>query len=82
LPNHRLLYQVLDRFRPHVLLTYGGHPASLELMRRARARGIAVIFHLHNFGYTDKRGFVDASASSSRRSIRADTIDESAWTAR
>jgi hypothetical protein len=27
--------QVLERFRPHVLLTYGGHPACLELMRRA-----------------------------------------------
>jgi hypothetical protein len=45
--------QVVDRFQPDVLLTYGGHPASLELMRRARARGIAVVFHLHNFGYTD-----------------------------
>jgi glycosyltransferase involved in cell wall biosynthesis len=32
------------------------------LMRRGRARGIAVVFHLHNFGYTDKRGFVDVSA--------------------
>src|SRR5271166_2686103 len=28
--------QVFDRFRPDVLLTYGGHSASLELMRRAR----------------------------------------------
>ena len=31
--------QVFDRFRPDVVLTYGGHPASFELMRRARARG-------------------------------------------
>ena len=54
--------QVLDRFRPDVLLTYGGHPASLELMRRARARGIAVVFHLHNFGYHDRSAFVNASA--------------------
>src|SRR4051794_25342907 len=30
-----LTEQVLDRFRPHLLLTYGGHPACLELMRRA-----------------------------------------------
>ena len=30
--------QVFDRFRPDVPLTYGGHPASLELMRRARQR--------------------------------------------
>ncbi len=28
--------QVFDRIKPDVLLTYGGHPASLELMRRAR----------------------------------------------
>ena len=34
-----LAEQVFDRFRPDVLLTYGGHPASLELMRRARATG-------------------------------------------
>jgi glycosyltransferase involved in cell wall biosynthesis len=54
--------QVLERFRPDVLLTYGGHPAGLELMRRARARGIAVVFHLHNFGYDDRRAFADASA--------------------
>ena len=45
-----------------MLLTYGGHPASLELMRRARQRGIAVVFHLHNFGYNDRRAFADVSA--------------------
>ena len=54
--------QVLERFRPEILLTYGGHPVSLELMRRARAKGIAVVFHLHNFGYNDRRDFVDVSA--------------------
>jgi hypothetical protein len=47
--------QVLMRFLPHVLLTYGGHPASLELMRRDLARAIAVVFHLHNFGFNDQR---------------------------
>ena len=57
-----LAEQVLDRFRPDVLLTYGGHPAGLELMRRARARGIAVVFHLHNFGYRDRSAFADCSA--------------------
>jgi len=35
-----LAEQVFDRFRPDVLLTHGGHPASLELMRRARLRGL------------------------------------------
>ncbi len=53
---------VLERFRPEVTLTYGGHPASVELMRRARQRGIAVVFHLHNFGYNDRRAFEHASA--------------------
>ena len=57
-----LVEQVLERFRPEVLLTYGGNPVSLELMRRARARGIPVVFHLHNFSYTDRRGFNDVSA--------------------
>jgi glycosyltransferase involved in cell wall biosynthesis len=31
-------------------------------MRRARVGGIPVVFHLHNFGYDDRRGFADASA--------------------
>jgi glycosyltransferase involved in cell wall biosynthesis len=53
--------QVFTRFRPQVLLTYGGHPANLELMHRARGRGIAVVFHLHNFAYNDRRAFADAS---------------------
>src|SRR5271166_426947 len=57
-----LFDQVLDRFRPEVILTYGGHPVCLELMRRARGRGIAVVFHLHNFGYNDRHGFADVSA--------------------
>jgi glycosyltransferase involved in cell wall biosynthesis len=53
---------VFERFRPQVLLTYGGHPVCLEMMRRARARGIAVVFHLHNFGYNDRRAFSDVKA--------------------
>ncbi len=44
------------------MLTYGGHPAGLELMRRARTRGIAVVFHLHNFASRDRSAFADASA--------------------
>ena len=53
---------VFERFRPNVLLTYGGHPVSLKLMHRARSRGIPVVFHLHNFSYTDRRGFDSTSA--------------------
>jgi len=66
-----LVDQVSNRFRPDVLLTYGGRPASLALMRRARQRGIAVVFHLLNFGKSepkgsdsknDRRAFADVSA--------------------
>jgi glycosyltransferase involved in cell wall biosynthesis len=53
--------QVLERFRPDVVLTYGGHPASLELMKRARQRGIPVVFHMHNMAYDDRRALADAS---------------------
>jgi glycosyltransferase involved in cell wall biosynthesis len=53
--------QVFQRFRPDVLLIYGGHPACLELMRRAHALGIAVVFHLHNFAYQDSRAFEHVS---------------------
>jgi glycosyltransferase involved in cell wall biosynthesis len=31
-------------------------------MRRARARGIVVVFHLHNFGYNSARAFDDVKA--------------------
>jgi glycosyltransferase involved in cell wall biosynthesis len=57
-----LAEQIYDRFRPNVLLIYGGHPACLELMRQARARNVPVVFHLHNFAYQDPRGFADVSA--------------------
>jgi hypothetical protein len=53
---------VLDRFRPDILLTYGGHPVGRTLMIKARAKGTAVVFHLHNFGYNDRRGFEDVDA--------------------
>ncbi len=45
-----------------MVLTYGGHPATPALMRRARAGRIAVIFHLLNLGYRDRSAFADASA--------------------
>jgi hypothetical protein len=62
--------QVLEQFRPEVLLTYGGRPASLELMRRTRLRGIAVAFHLHNFRYNDRRTFADAASVIFHRNTR------------
>jgi len=49
-------------FRPQALLTYGGHPANLALMARARNAGIPVAFHLHNFAYPDRSAFASAAA--------------------
>ena len=57
-----LAEQAINRFRPEILLAYGGHPVCLELMNRARAKDVAVVFHLHNFAYNDRRGFADVSA--------------------
>jgi glycosyltransferase involved in cell wall biosynthesis len=48
-----LARQILDRFRPDVVLTYGGHPANRAMMAEARTRGAPVVFHLHNFAYVD-----------------------------
>jgi glycosyltransferase involved in cell wall biosynthesis len=56
-----LATQALRRFRPQALLTYGGHPAGLELMARARRMGVPAAFHLHNFAYGDRRAFADAA---------------------
>src|SRR5579884_4000860 len=50
-----LLDGVADRFRPDVLLTYGGDRLAGELIARARRRGLPVVFALHNFAYADAR---------------------------
>ncbi len=56
------LYEViLDRFQPDLVLTYGGHPVGIELMKRARKRNIAVVFQIHNFAYKDRQAFAFAS---------------------
>jgi glycosyltransferase involved in cell wall biosynthesis len=57
-----LFREVLDRFQPDVLFTYGGHWLAREVMAVARRRGLAVVFALHNFAYHDATLFraVDA----------------------
>ncbi len=59
----RLADQTFARFRPDALLTYGGHPVSLELMRRARGAGIPVVFAIHNLSYTRADHFAGVSAT-------------------
>jgi glycosyltransferase involved in cell wall biosynthesis len=67
-----LFGQVLDRFRPQVVMTYGGQPVCRQLISKARLRGAAVVFHLRNFAYEggtlfdEVNGLVVTSAYSGR----------------
>ncbi len=64
----RVLDGVMDRFRPDLLLTYGGDDLAREVIARAKRRGLAVVFCLHNFAYHDAALFrpVDAVWTPSR----------------
>jgi glycosyltransferase involved in cell wall biosynthesis len=55
-------------FRPDIVVTYGGDPASRTIMSAALRRGIRVVFALHNFAYRDAALFrsVDAVLVPSR----------------
>ena len=44
--------RAVEKFRPAVVLTYGGHPVGPHLIRRAKKRGAKVVFALFNFAYT------------------------------
>lgn len=52
-----VLDQVLRRFRPDVVLTYGGDPASRGIRAAARRVGARVVFRLHNFAYRTRSAF-------------------------
>jgi glycosyltransferase involved in cell wall biosynthesis len=45
-----------------VLVTYGGDALTREILARARRAGIATVFALHNFLYTDRSPFDHADA--------------------
>jgi glycosyltransferase involved in cell wall biosynthesis len=53
---------VVRRFRPDLVLTYGGHWLARELIARAKGHGLPVAFALHNLAYQDAALFrpVDA----------------------
>jgi glycosyltransferase involved in cell wall biosynthesis len=57
-----LAESTFDRFRPDVLITYGGDPLTLEILGRACRRGVATVFTLHNFAYPHAAIFVDVDA--------------------
>lgn len=57
------LYEtVLDRFRPDVVVNYGGDVLAHRVRSIARARGVIVVFALHNFNYNDASAFATADA--------------------
>lgn len=67
-----------ERFRPDVVLTYGGLPVAPHLIRRAKRQGAKVVFALHNFAYQDADFLREADAirvpsESARRRYREKT---------
>jgi hypothetical protein len=51
------------RHRPDVVVTFGGGSLTLDVLRRAKARGAATVFVLHNLHYSDRSTFADADAA-------------------
>jgi len=56
------LEQIIARFRPDVVLTYGGDAASAGVAAVARRASARVAFWLHNFAYPDPAAFVGCDA--------------------
>jgi glycosyltransferase involved in cell wall biosynthesis len=46
-----LYEQLLERFQPQLVLTYGGDWVAEQIIRQAKGRDIPVVFALHNFAY-------------------------------
>lgn len=57
-----LLGEAVRSFRPDVVLTYGGDPASRAVPRVAKAVGARVAFWLHNLAYTSAECFAGCDA--------------------
>ena len=47
----------LEAYRPDAVLTYGGDPVSLEMMRIAKSYDLPVVFGLHNLAYNSPQSF-------------------------
>lgn len=58
----RLADEAFDRFRPDVLISYGGDSITGEVFLHARRRGIATVFTLHDFHYRDSAPFANVDA--------------------
>ncbi|MBX6313351.1 MAG: hypothetical protein IRY99_10620 [Isosphaeraceae bacterium] len=54
-----LFHATLDRFRPEILVTYGGSRLARAVLAHARAQGLATVFNLHNLQYHRLEPFRD-----------------------
>ena len=54
--------QELARFRPDIVLTFGGTPDDVRRRKRARRQGVKVVFGLRNFGYLTPGGLEETDA--------------------
>ncbi|MCZ2341937.1 MAG: FkbM family methyltransferase [Bacteroidales bacterium] len=57
-----VLREVTRQFRPDVVLTYGGDPASLAVQEIARECQARLVFWLHNLAYTGMEPFQNCDA--------------------
>ena len=60
--NLRIFEEVLEGYRPDVLIGFGGGQEILAAFSMAASRGIATVFTLHNFQYHHTAPFSDADA--------------------
>ncbi len=58
----RLFEAIAARAHPDVVVGYGGSRMIAEVFARARARGAATAFWLHNLAYLDRSPFADVDA--------------------
>lgn len=58
----RMLEQELERFRPEVVITFGGTPADQARRELCRAKGAVVVLALHSLGYLHPLAFEHADA--------------------
>ena len=64
----------LDANAPDVMITYGGDPTTHGMIRMARARGIPVVFMIHNFGYRNAQALPGRRLLHRRLRVRAAAI--------
>ncbi|NLS91636.1 MAG: glycosyltransferase family 4 protein [Planctomycetaceae bacterium] len=50
--------ELVERWRPDILLTYGGHWLAGPMFDEARRHGVRIVFWLRNFAYRDRKLFL------------------------